>query len=71
MHGDLRMDNAMLGPAVDSGGRKLMFIDFEWAGREGETKYPLDLNLTLFKNGAMHGDVITHKHDLDMVALWD
>ncbi len=71
VHGDLRTTNAMLGKKEDSGDRKLLFIDFEWAGREGQTWYPPNLNMTQFNNGAASGAGITRAHDLCMLDLWD
>jgi hypothetical protein len=64
------MDNAMLGPELSSKERSLLFIDFEWAGCHGLTRYPLDLNKNAFHNGAESGAFITREHDMTMVQLW-
>jgi hypothetical protein len=64
------MENAMLGPAGSSKERALLFIDFEWAGGYGLTRYPLDLNKSAFHNGAEGGEFITKEHDRKMVELW-
>ena len=71
VHGDLRKDNAMLGPVREgSKGRSLLFIDFEWAGDQGMTRYPLNLNKNAFHNGAESGAFITQDHDMKMLQLW-
>ena len=64
------MENAMLGPAEGSKERTLMFIDFEWAGDQGLTRYPLSLNKSVFHNGAEGGAFITKEHDMKMVHIW-
>ena len=65
------MENAMLGPAGSlTKERTLLFIDFEWAGGHGLTRYPLGLNKSAFHNGAESGELITREHDLKMLQLW-
>ena len=64
------MENAMLGPAGSSKERTLLFIDLEWAGGLGLTRYPLDLNKGAFHNGAEGGEFITKENDRKMVELW-
>ncbi len=61
----------MLSPAVESKTRKLLFLDFDWAGAEGETWYPMQLHHVVFKNGAQPGGLITHEHDVAMVDSWE
>lgn len=70
VHGDLREDNAMLGPPDESGRRDLVFIDFEWAGLEGQVRYPVSINTAAFWNGAGPGQEILKQHDRNMVESW-
>jgi hypothetical protein len=37
VHGDLRLENFIF---TESSPRKMMLVDFDWGGREGETCYP-------------------------------
>lgn len=67
VHGDLTANNAMLGPGPQP---RLLFIDYEFAGLEGVARYPLDLNWSVYHNGAQAGELITHAHDVAMVSLW-
>lgn len=70
MHGDLREDNAMLGPPDESGRRDLVFIDFEWARLEGQVSYPMSTNTAAFCNGAGPGQEILKQHDRNMLESW-
>ena len=43
VHGDLRPPNVLVRPAKD-GKKSAILLDFDWAGRAGEARYPDDLN---------------------------
>ncbi|CAG8838437.1 38653_t:CDS:2, partial [Gigaspora margarita] len=55
VHGDLRDENIMA--KYKNGEIDIKFVDFDWAGREGEAKYPESLNPTI----NWHLDVGWHK----------
>ena len=55
VHGDLRDENIMI--KYENGKIDIKFVDFDWAGREGEAKYPESLNPTI----NWHPDVGWHK----------
>jgi hypothetical protein len=46
-------------------------IDFDWAGRAGEVKYPLNINTKTIRPpmDATGGTKITKSHDLQMIEL--
>lgn len=61
--GDLRRPNIMLSA---DGGVKL--VDFDWAGKEGEARYPHDLNMAIeWAPGVTDGGIISEAHDLYML----
>lgn len=43
VHGDIRDTNIM---ASENDPKKFMFIDFDWAGKVGEVRYPVGVNFT-------------------------
>jgi len=59
----------------------VMFIDFDWAGRAGEARYPATMNVDVWRDGglpdAKPGTLIAREHDLhwlqgsDELPLWD
>jgi len=66
VHGDLRDENIMI--KYENGKIDIKFVDFDWAGREGEAKYPESLNPTI----NWHPDVgwhnlIKREHDHHLV----
>ena len=66
VHGDLRNVNML----VDQSG-KVKVIDFDWAGKHNDAKYPMFLNhqeLT-WPNGATDGQPIEYAHDKYWVDL--
>ena len=67
VHGDLRDTNIM----VKSDEKlKFMVLDYDWAGTQGEVKYPLFVNTTrgLWRPSDVEDDVlISDRHDLAMV----
>jgi serine/threonine protein kinase len=68
VHGDLRATNVL----VQKYGNELsmMLTDFDWAGSEGEVRYPLCLNRNGVRRpeGAVDGALITKVHDLQMAS---
>ena len=61
VHGDLRQGNVLL--AADSG--RVVLVDFDWAGRDGEARYPHFMNEEVpWPEGASDGEPITPTHDL-------
>jgi serine/threonine protein kinase len=45
VHGDLRDTNILMDfDSLESDDVKIHFVDFDWAGRIGEAKYPSDIN---------------------------
>ena len=66
VHGDLRRPNVMI-----DGEGKVKIIDFDWAGREMEVRYPLRISSFLFpKNQGIEGrGEIRNEHDKFMLGL--
>ena len=46
-----------------------MLVDFDWAGKEGEVHYPMNVNRSDIKrpDGARDGQLIKKEHDLEML----
>ncbi|KAJ7584356.1 hypothetical protein C8J56DRAFT_150380 [Mycena floridula] len=68
VHGDFRAANILVKNA-DS----FLFVDFDWAGKVGEARYPPNVNRDSIRrpDGAYDGQLITAQHDNDMAAyLW-
>ena len=60
--GDLREPNVMIK------GDRVLLVDFDWSGKEGETRYPLNLNTKIvWAQGVEPGAVILKKHDEEML----
>ncbi|KAL4065048.1 hypothetical protein J3A83DRAFT_4263978 [Scleroderma citrinum] len=74
VHGDIRDTNIMV-PKSDK--TKFMLVDFEWAGKNGEVRYPMNVNKgpTLWRpDGAVDGALIRPEHDIDMlnyITTWN
>ncbi|KAH7903334.1 hypothetical protein BJ138DRAFT_1096518 [Hygrophoropsis aurantiaca] len=69
--GDLRPPNVM----VEDGGR-VQLIDFDWAGKEGEVKYPRTMSTSIdWPKGAQAWEPIQKQHDIEMLkkltARWN
>ncbi|KAI0704761.1 hypothetical protein C8Q76DRAFT_603626, partial [Earliella scabrosa] len=61
VHGDLRPQNVFM----DVTAKAVRIIDFDWAGKEGEARYPGDLSPRVqWPPGARPGGLITRAHDL-------
>ena len=66
VHGDIRDTNIM----VLEGGERLMLVDFDWAGKVGEVRYPMNVyrGERLWRpDGACGGELITAEHDIQML----
>ena len=71
VHGDVRSTNILIDlESLDSDDVEIHFVDFDWAGRIGEAKYPNDINRITVKRpeGAEGGKLITVEHDKTMVS---
>lgn len=67
VHGDVRDVNLMV--PEEGGVGNFMILDFDWAGFEGEVRYPAYVNIVGVSRpkGAIDGELITKQHDLDML----
>jgi hypothetical protein len=66
VHGDVRDVNVM----VKRDGSGFMLLDFDWAGKIGEAKYPMNVYAgpDLWRpEGACDGELINAEHDLQML----
>jgi hypothetical protein len=66
VHGDLRDTNLMVRRDQKPG---FMLVDFDWAGRSHEVRYPSNLNTQDIKRpkGACDGQYILAEHDVEML----
>ena len=71
VHGDIRPPNVLVDSRMltSKDGIKIHFIDFDWAGRQGEAVYPMRVNrVTVWRpEGASDGKPILVEHDMAMV----
>ncbi|KAF8623880.1 hypothetical protein AX15_006152 [Amanita polypyramis BW_CC] len=67
VHGDIRNVNVMIkdGPIL-----VVMLVDFDWAGRIGEARYPMNVNRedVYRPAGAVDNELILAEHDMSMLA---
>ncbi|KAK1217271.1 hypothetical protein PQX77_020063 [Marasmius sp. AFHP31] len=74
VHGDILATNLLVDEdSLTRGGDvKVHFVDFDWAGRVGEAKYPFGVNIyDMFMKrptGVEGGGIITKEHDMAMVS---
>jgi len=71
VHGDIRTTNILVDcSSLTSEEVKIHFLDFDWAGRIGEVKYPIGINRETVRRpeGAEGGKLITVQHDHEMVS---
>ncbi|KIN98312.1 hypothetical protein M404DRAFT_31482 [Pisolithus tinctorius Marx 270] len=67
VHGDVRSMNIMVS---GSDMTEFMFVDFDWAGKIGEVRYPLNVNREIWRPpGVSDGALIKAQHDMDMLEL--
>ena len=68
VHGDIRRENILVHRIERS---KFLMVDFDWAGRIGDVRYPPNVNrgLGLWRpTDARDGEIILADHDLQMIA---
>ncbi|KAJ7593729.1 hypothetical protein C8J56DRAFT_720697, partial [Mycena floridula] len=66
VYGDLRRPNIMV-EEQGNGNAKIKFIDFDWAGEEGQVRYPPYLApVVVTASRGTDYDLITQKHDVAM-----
>ena len=65
VHGDLRRPNIRVKDNT------VRVLDFDWAGKEGEARYPSDLNnyCEEWHSGVKRGEVIKSEHDDHLISL--
>ncbi len=62
-HGDCRKVNALVRPRAKAGW-DVRFVDFDWAGLEGEARYPPLMSEQIeWPAGAMPGELLARAHD--------
>jgi RIO-like serine/threonine protein kinase len=68
VHGDVRRPNIIIerGEGDDEECR-VKILDFDWAGREGEARYPLRLSPGLWPDGVGDNKFILAVHDIEML----
>lgn len=67
VHGDVRSVNVLVRNKNTPRGPDVLLVDFDWAGREGETTYPRGMNREISRpDGAAGGEKITRGHDVWM-----
>ncbi|KZV69091.1 hypothetical protein PENSPDRAFT_581540 [Peniophora sp. CONT] len=75
--GDLRRPNILVVPRKhegEGGDFGAMLVDFDWAGKAGEDRYPLLINVSgdiQWANGVGPGEIMEFKHDVDMFDRLD
>ena len=63
VHGDLRPQNVLIMPD-----NSIRILDFDWAGKVGEVKYPDDINMDCRWHNDVHpGGPIKEEHDLHIM----
>ena len=70
VHGDIRLGNILIAKAGegDDIGTRVKIVDFDWAGKAGEVRYPLRLSQVInWPEGVMSYAPITKAHDEEMV----
>jgi serine/threonine protein kinase len=72
VHGDIRNTNILVDPKTltTKDGCSVHLIDFDWAGRDQEVKYPARVNNISVRrpDGVSDGELITKSHDMEMVS---
>ncbi|KIY73275.1 hypothetical protein CYLTODRAFT_440083 [Cylindrobasidium torrendii FP15055 ss-10] len=69
VHGDIRQPNILIAEGSGAPATRVKILDFDWAGIEGETKYPLNLSKMVdWAAGVRDYALIKKAHDLEMVS---
>lgn len=70
VHGDLRDINMFV--AIDQREPLFKLIDFDWAGKTGEVRYPANVNRAdaMRPEGAIDGELIKTAHDMEMLGYF-
>ncbi|KXN93307.1 hypothetical protein AN958_00231, partial [Leucoagaricus sp. SymC.cos] len=71
VHGDIRDTNLLVDRnSLSSDDVTVHLVDFDWAGRIGEVRYPYGVNCETMKRpaGVEYGTIITVEHDIEMVS---
>jgi serine/threonine protein kinase len=73
VHGDIRENNILVEPETltSKDDCSVHLIDFDWAGKDQEVRYPGRVNTVTVRrpNGVSDGELITKGHDMEMVSL--
>ncbi|KAH7881674.1 uncharacterized protein C8R40DRAFT_1165083 [Lentinula edodes] len=65
--GDLRRPNVMLADGDEPAEKRIRFVDFDWAEKDGEMRYPFHISSVVSDpSGASEYDCITHQHQENM-----
>ena len=67
VHGDVRATNIMV---KKNGQPGIMLLDFDWAGKIGEVRYPMNVNVTEVRrpDGAIDKKLVLAEHDMAMIG---
>lgn len=69
VHGDARPPNCLVRRGKGAGSWEVRFVDFEWAGPEGEATYPVCLNTDIpWPEGVRYGKPLQQEHDIQLLA---
>ncbi|PNH07961.1 hypothetical protein TSOC_005547 [Tetrabaena socialis] len=70
VHGDVRPPNCLVRrDAEGAGSWQVRFVDFEWAGREGQATYPACLNPDVpWPEGVGYGKQLQRAHDFQLLV---
>ncbi|EPQ56756.1 hypothetical protein GLOTRDRAFT_128693 [Gloeophyllum trabeum ATCC 11539] len=68
VHGDVRDVNILVRNAASDGQPRILLVDWDWAGREGEVRYPRNISPDIPRHqDAVAGAIIKRSHDVKMV----
>jgi tRNA A-37 threonylcarbamoyl transferase component Bud32 len=62
VHGDIRGPNILIADGEGDEESRVKLLDFDWAGREGEVRYPYRLSQGLWVKGVDDGELILREH---------
>lgn len=69
VHGDIRNLNLMVRKGSNQDEWKVKIIDFDWAGKVGDARYPPNVNRREIRRpkGVKDGELILQEHDREMI----